>query len=235
MKRIFYLNPLSLLLIAAFVVILVLMIPLLFLGIIGGALSKLGFGFAGIVLILVATIAGSFINIPVFRIKPGPEVVRVPHGRLMDSRYHPEVPEGIMVVAVNAGGCVVPVLVSLYILFSATVSLGDYGILYMSLAGILVVSLVTYFAARPEPGRGIGVPLLIPPLSALICGLILSFGISGAAPVIAYVSGTIGTLAGADLMNLQKIRNSGADVVSIGGAGTFDGIFLTGIIAALLA
>jgi uncharacterized membrane protein len=36
-------------------------------------------------------------------------------------------------------------------------------------------------------------------------------------------------------MNLDKIQGLGAPIASIGGAGTFDGIFLTGIIAVLLA
>jgi hypothetical protein len=37
------------------------------------------------------------------------------------------------------------------------------------------------------------------------------------------------------LLNLGKIQGLGAPVASIGGAGKFDGIFLTGIIAVLLA
>jgi uncharacterized membrane protein len=45
----------------------------------------------------------------------------------------------------------------------------------------------------------------------------------------------MGTLIGADLTNLDKVRGLGAPVASIGGAGTFDGIFLTGIVAVLLA
>jgi uncharacterized membrane protein len=40
---------------------------------------------------------------------------------------------------------------------------------------------------------------------------------------------------GADLTNLEKVRGLGAPVASIGGAGTFDGIFLTGILAVLIA
>jgi uncharacterized membrane protein len=52
---------------------------------------------------------------------------------------------------------------------------------------------------------------------------------------LAYIGGSIGTLIGADLTNLDKVRGLGAPVASIGGAGTFDGIFLTGILAVLLA
>jgi uncharacterized membrane protein len=51
----------------------------------------------------------------------------------------------------------------------------------------------------------------------------------------AYIAGSLGTLIGADLLNLDKVRGLGAPVVSIGGAGTFDGIFLAGIVAVLLA
>ena len=53
--------------------------------------------------------------------------------------------------------------------------------------------------------------------------------------VIAYTSGTLGTLIGADLLNSTGSRDLGAPMVSIGGAGTFDGIFLAGVIAAFLA
>jgi uncharacterized membrane protein len=52
---------------------------------------------------------------------------------------------------------------------------------------------------------------------------------------LAYVAGTLGTLLGADLLNLYRVRQLEAPVVSIGGAGTFDGIFVTGIVAVLLA
>ena len=52
---------------------------------------------------------------------------------------------------------------------------------------------------------------------------------------IAYIAGSLGTLIGADLLNLGKISGLGTPVASIGGAGTFDGIFLTGILAVLLA
>jgi uncharacterized membrane protein len=51
---------------------------------------------------------------------------------------------------------------------------------------------------------------------------------------IAYVGGTLGTLIGADLLNLRRVEGIGAPVVSIGGAGTFDGVYLTGLISVLL-
>ena len=45
----------------------------------------------------------------------------------------------------------------------------------------------------------------------------------------------MGTLIGADLLNLTRLAEIGAPALSIGGAGTFDAVFLTGIIAGLLA
>jgi uncharacterized membrane protein len=53
--------------------------------------------------------------------------------------------------------------------------------------------------------------------------------------IVAYVGGVLGTLIGGDLSNLHVIHKLGAPVASIGGAGTFDGVFLSGIIAVLLA
>ena len=82
------------------------------------------------------------------------------------------------------------------------------------------------------PGVGIAVPVFLPALITAIVAWILSR--ENAAPL-AYVAGSMGTLIGADLTNLDKVRGLGAPVASIGGAGTFDGIFLTGILAVLLA
>ena len=52
--------------------------------------------------------------------------------------------------------------------------------------------------------------------------------------MLAYISGVMGVLIGADLMRLRDVLKMGAPMASIGGAGTFDGIFITGLIAVLL-
>jgi len=132
-------------------------------------------------------------------------------------------------------------LISLYLMAESVILSGGYTILALALVGTLVVTLVTNRVARPVPGLGIATPFFVPPLAALIVALILS-GFAGgstvaviAAPVIAYISGTLGTLIGADLLNLRRLGELGAPVVSIGGAGTFDGVFLAGVLAAFLA
>jgi uncharacterized membrane protein len=56
----------------------------------------------------------------------------------------------------------------------------------------------------------------------------------GAAPVVAYIAGTLGTLVGADLLHLPDLERFEAQLLSIGGAGVHDGIFFAGVVAALL-
>jgi uncharacterized membrane protein len=45
----------------------------------------------------------------------------------------------------------------------------------------------------------------------------------------------LGPLIGADLLHLRDIEKIATGIASIGGAGTFDGIVLSGIVAAYLA
>jgi uncharacterized membrane protein len=82
------------------------------------------------------------------------------------------------------------------------------------------------------PARNMPSNVPAPPLAAFATVIFLSR--HSAAPL-AYVSGSLGTLVGADIANLDKLRGLGTPIVSIGGAGTFDGIFLAGVLAVLLA
>jgi hypothetical protein len=87
-------------------------------------------------------------------------------------------------------------------------------------------------AIEPVRGVGIGLPIFVPPLAASFVAVLISW--RNAAPL-AYAGGSLGVLIGADLLNLNKLQGLGTPVLSIGGAGTFDGIFVTGIMAVLLA
>jgi len=133
--------------------------------------------------------------------------------------------EGATLVALNVGGALIPILVSIYLFLRTRM----YG---RMLIGVALVAAVVHSLAHIVPGMGIAVPMIAPPLVAAAVGLLLSFR---GAPPIAYVAGSMGTLIGADLLNLGEVTHLGAPIVSIGGAGTFDGVFLTGIIAGLLA
>ncbi len=98
-------------------------------------------------------------------------------------------------------------------------------------AAVGIVALVSHLVSRPLPGIGIGMPIFVAPIAAALTALLLGPEHSAA---LAYVSGTLGVLIGADLLRLKDIRRMGTPVASIGGAGTFDGIFMTGIVAVLL-
>jgi uncharacterized membrane protein len=129
------------------------------------------------------------------------------------------------VLAVNVGGAVIPTLFSIYLVVKNQI----YG---EALVGVVAVSAVVHALATPVPQMGIAVPIFIPPIVSALVAVFLSR--EYAAPL-AYVSGCMGTLVGADLLNLGKLSQVGASIQSIGGAGTFDGVFLTGILAVLLA
>jgi uncharacterized membrane protein len=130
------------------------------------------------------------------------------------------------ILAINVGGALIPAALSVYL-----ISQIDFG---LSLPILLaVVTVVVNRLARPVRGMGIGVPGLVPPLVAALGAYILC-PMELRAPC-AYIASTMGILIGADLLNLGQIRQLGAPVASIGGAGTFDAIFLSGIIAVLLS
>lgn len=130
------------------------------------------------------------------------------------------------VLAINVGGALLPIGLSTYLFLRFP------ALRVRMLLAVAVVAAIVNSLAQVVPGVGIAVPMLLPPLAAAGVALILAFR---QAPPVAYVSGSMGALIGADVLNLGRITELGAPIVSIGGAGTFDGIFLTGIIAGLLA
>jgi uncharacterized membrane protein len=189
------------------------------------AITKLGIGPNLVLLLLLASLAGSAINVPVGQIRN--EVMYLYRQvRVFGVRYLvPVTSHRITIVAVNVGGTVVPVALSGYLI--AHDHLG-----WVTLAAVAIVAVAVHLIARPVPGLGIAVPALLPGIYAAATAILIHpRAIAG----LAYVCGTLGTLIGADLSNLRKVRGLGAPLVSIGGAGTFDGVFLTGIIAVLLA
>jgi uncharacterized membrane protein len=190
------------------------------------AYLRIGLGPQAAILLLMASLAGSYLNIPVARLSPE----QVMSGQEVDffgMRY--VIPVVVRwpgtIIAVNVGGAVIPTLLSFYLYVRN--ELWIRGII-----AIACVAAVCHFLAQPVPGVGIALPVFVPPLSTAVVALLLSRRY--AAPL-AYIGGSMGTLVGADLLNLGKMQGLGAPVASIGGAGTFDGIFLTGILAVLLA
>jgi uncharacterized membrane protein len=189
------------------------------------AFSKIGISPQYMLSLFFLTLVGSAINIPIKRFKED-ELCDERVIPFYGMRYRLPSPRQpcTTTLAINVGGAVIPILMSLYILLTCQVPV-------RALLATGLMSVVVFRLARPIRGVGIGVPLLVPPLLAALIAFVVS---PSNAPPVAYIAGTLGTLIGADLMNLKKITGLGAPVASIGGAGTFDGIFLTGIIAVLL-
>jgi len=228
-------GALSVLAILLFVGLIIVLIPLLVLGVIGAAFTKLGFSWISAIAVVLLMLFGSYVNIPLYRIKR--DMVRIsPNTTAVfgSGSPWPVDPVWETIVSINLGGALLPVCISLYLLYQA-VQITGTSLLVPVGAGILLVALVTFFATRPVPGVGLRVPLLIPALTALLMGMLL-FGNAGiSATVVAFVSGTTGTLLGGNIARLNTIRNLEVPEMSIGGAGTFSAIFICCILPALIA
>jgi uncharacterized membrane protein len=211
---------------SALVVLFLVLLLLIQLGALRYAYMRLGVSSRTALILLFGSLIGSYFNIPIAQL-PQEHVVM---GREIDffgMRY--AVPYVVQwpgtVLAVNVGGAVIPTIMSTYLLFK-------YDLWGHAVIAVAVIAIACYALAEPIPGLGIAMPVLVPALVACIVALILS---RIHAAQLAYIGGSLGTLIGADLFNLGKISGLGAPVASIGGAGTFDGIFLVGIVAVLLA
>ena len=189
------------------------------------AYTRAGLSSPAALFMLFASLAGSYVNIPLFWLHGRP-VVSDQEVDFFGVHYIVPVAEWQgTVVAVNVGGCVIPVLLSLYILTK-------YDLWVLGAIGTAIVAIITHQMATPVHGVGIALPIFVPPIVTAVVAVLLSRRYAGP---LAYVSGSLGVLIGADLSNLSKVATLGAPVASIGGAGTFDGIFLTGVLAVLLA
>lgn len=190
------------------------------------AYERLGLGPRAALGLLVASLVGSLFDLPVASLRGGglggDRVANTLDARSIEpSRLEPRRTR----IAVNLGGALIPTAFSLFLLTTR-------GFVLRPLLVVAIVAAGAYALARPVRGVGIVVPTLVPPLLAAGGSLLLA---PEAPAIAAYVGGTLGTLLGGDLLNLRKVRSLGAPRASIGGAGTFDGIFLAGVLAVLLA
>jgi uncharacterized membrane protein len=188
--------------------------------------AKMGISRRYIYGLLFLSLIGSYVNIPIGEL-PSKEAIKSKEISFFGVPYVVPVVEepARTILAINVGGAVIPILVSIYLLV-------HNGLYVRGAIAVAIVSLVVHALAREVPGVGIAVPTFMPPIVAAIVAVILSR--QSAAPL-AYIAGSMGILVGADLMNLGSLTTLGGTVASIGGAGTFDGVFLCGILAVLLA
>ena len=218
--------PLSLPFFMAFVFLFALVIVLVEIGILKYAYEQIGVSRRYMFVLLLVSILGSYVNIPVAEL-PAEHLYSGQVVTFFGMQY--VVPMMVnsprTVVAVNLGGAVIPILLSAYLILKNKMFV-------KSLIAVSIVTIAVHQVAHAVPGVGIAEPTFVPPLVTVVVALLIS---RHQAALLAYVAGSLGTLIGADLLNLGKLQGLGAPIASIGGAGTFDGIFLTGILAVLLA
>jgi uncharacterized membrane protein len=205
---------------------LVVLIILIQIGVLRYAYMQLGISSGWTVFLLCASLLGSYVNIPIAELGEEPMVTQR-EVTYFGMRYLiPQIVEEPQVIlAVNVGGAIIPTLLSTYLLTKN-------GLWIRGMIATAIVAATCHAIAQPIRGVGIGLPIFVAPVAAAIVAMIVSW--RNAAPL-AYAGGSLGVLIGADLLNLDRLEGIGAPVLSIGGAGTFDGIFVTGIVAVLLA
>jgi len=218
--------PLPFFFYAIFIGLLFALFILIQLNILRYAYMRIGLDSRVALLVFLASLLGSYVNIPIAEL-PENRIVSDEVIDFFGMRYVvPQVEDWPgTIIAVNVGGAVIPGLLSLYLLVRHRLWL---------LGGVAtaIVAAIVHQMATLVPGVGIAVPVVAPPLITALVAFLLSYRYAGP---LAYISGTLGTLIGADLLNLDKLHGLGVPVASIGGAGTFDGIFITGIVAVLIA
>ena len=216
-------------LIAALVILLLL--PFLLADAMVSALLELGIAPRVATLLVIGIFVGSLFNVPVWR--RGPRVITYsPTDFLGLGRRAPRLlePGGPQVIALNVGGCLIPSLIVLYEL-ARLLQAGGALPLQAGVAIALNVA-VCYLMARPVAGLGILLPALVPGCLAALVALLLA---GEHAPPVAFCAGVLGPLIGADLLRLRELGRRGTGLMSIGGAGTFDGIVISGFLAAMLS
>jgi uncharacterized membrane protein len=219
--------PLSPAVFSILVGLLILLVVLIQVGALRYAYLRLGVSSRVALLLLLASLFGSYLNIPLAELPDQQQLLAGQDIYFFGMRY--PVPVVVdwpgTIIAINVGGALIPTLMSVYLL-------ARNGLWGLGLLATACVSLVCYHLAEPVAGLGIALPIFVPAIATAIVALVLS---RQYAAILAYVGGSLGTLIGADLLNLGHMQGLGAPVASIGGAGTFDGIFVTAILAVIIA
>ena len=215
-----------------FFLVLLVLLPFVFGQLFTAALIKLKLDPATALLVVIGIFLGSPINIPVKRMSREESVLSDPLAVFGLSGWWPSLQRirRETIIAVNVGGCLIPVALAIYEM-AHLASAGRQALVGLVIA-VLINTGVCYWMAQPVEGVGIAMPGLFPAIVASVSALLL---VPDQAPPVAFIAGVLGPLIGADLFHLRDIEKIATGIASIGGAGTFDGIVLSGIVAAYLA
>ena len=233
--RYFSAGPLSVLAIMLFIGLIILMIPLFVIGVIGAAFTRLGLSWIAALALVLLMLAGSFVNIPLYRIRR--DMIRAAPldsaGNEMTYSFAVP-PVWDTVISVNLGGGILPVCIAAYMIYQTVMVTGTTLLIPVALCAALVI-VISFLFTHEITGMGIRVPFFIPAFTALLAGLLLSGGTGLIAAVTALAGGTLGTIAGGNIAHLLRVRDLEVSEVSIGGFGTFGAVFLCCILPALIA
>ncbi len=215
--------------------LLLLLMPLIFVDVMSSALERLHLPPAVAAFTVVSMLFGGLVNIPVYRISRTEDQMMDWLGVYGLRGFAPMLPRirRETVIAVNVGGCIIPLaLVTLQIMHMLRTGSSQF----QPLAFVTVLNtMACYWVARPVAGIGIMMPGLVSPLVAVTATWLTVPLDSPHRVCVAFVAGILGPLVGADLLHLKDISRVSTGMLSIGGAGTFDGIVISGVLAALLA
>lgn len=233
--RSFPAGPLSVFALVLLIGLVLLLIPLLVLGIIGTAFTRLGLSWIAAAALVLLMLAGSMVNIPLYRIRH--DMVRAapldPSGSITASPFAVQ-PVWETVISVNLGGGITPLGIAVYLVYQAVTVTGTPLFVPVALCAAIVMA-VTFVSTREIAGFGIRVPFFIPALTALLAGILLSGGTGLASAVTALAGGIFGAIAGGNIAHLCNVRDLNVPEVSIGGSGTFGAVFLCCVLPALIA
>lgn len=212
--------------------LLLLLMPLLLADAMVSALQQLGMTRSFGALLVLAIFAGSLFNIPVRRKSRAEVLAYRPFDFYGIDRLAPRLlgERSQQVIALNVGGCVIPLLIVMYQLMRLGSS--DAAVFPALLLACALNTAACYLMARPVAGLGILLPIFVPGCLAALLALFLA---PAHAPGVAFCAGVLGPLIGADLLHLRDLGRRGAGLLSIGGAGTFDGIVISGFLAVMLS
>lgn len=177
--RLYSAGPLTLIALLVVIGLVVIIVPLLFLGLPGKAITSLvGLSWLTATALVILILLCSFVDIPMWKVRR--ETIRVPHSGM--GQFPDEVTTGEggglweTTIAVNLGGAILPLVLSVYLLDRASLVMSGDMVYLKVLAGILLVAAIAYVTTRPMVGVGIRAPLFIPGLTALLCGVLLAGG-----------------------------------------------------------
>ncbi len=141
---------------------------------------------------------------------------------------------GYWAVGINLGGAVIPIILSVYLIIKNKIKLS------LVFLGVIIVAIIAFFVTTPIPEKGIVSVFpywILPAIFASFASIFLSWKNFRQAAPLAYISGAIGVLIGADFLHLPELLSHPIKELTpavIGGADVFDMIFITGLLAVIV-